>query len=52
MTEAERIVRAYYDAFSAQDVEAFLALLTDDVAHDISQGGRETGKEAFRRFLD
>ncbi|MBV8400323.1 MAG: nuclear transport factor 2 family protein [Acetobacteraceae bacterium] len=52
MIEAERIVRAYYDAFNAQDVEAFLTLLTDDVVHDISQGGRETGKEAFRRFLD
>jgi hypothetical protein len=31
VTEAERIVRAYYDAFNAKDVEAFLALLTDDV---------------------
>ncbi len=28
-----------------------LALLTDDIAHDINQGGRETGKEAFRQFL-
>jgi steroid delta-isomerase-like uncharacterized protein len=28
-----------------------LSLLTDDVAHDINQGGRETGKEAFRQFL-
>jgi steroid delta-isomerase-like uncharacterized protein len=51
MTEAERIVRAYYRAFNAQDVDAFLALLTDDVVHDASQGGREIGKEAFRRFL-
>jgi steroid delta-isomerase-like uncharacterized protein len=52
MTEAERIVRAYYEAFNAQDVDTFLALLTDDVAHDASQGGREIGKDAFRRFLD
>ncbi len=28
-----------------------LACLTDDVAHDINQGGRETGKAAFRKFL-
>jgi steroid delta-isomerase-like uncharacterized protein len=28
-----------------------LALLTGDVAHDINQGGRETGREAFRAFL-
>ena len=26
-------------------------LLTEDVVHDLNQGGRETGKEAFRRFL-
>ena len=52
MTEAEEIVRAYYEAFNAQDLDGFLALLTEDVIHDISQGGRETGKEAFRRFLD
>ena len=49
---AEAVVRAYYAAFNAGDVEAFLALLTDDVAHGISQGGTETGKPAFRRFLD
>lgn len=51
MTDAERLVRAYYDAFNAGDVDAFLALLTDDVAHDVSQGGRETGRDAFRHFL-
>ena len=45
------IVHAYYDAFNRGDREAMLALLTDDVAHDINQGGRETGKEAFRVFL-
>ena len=45
------IVRAYYAAFNAGDMEAFLALLTEDVAHDISQGGREVGRAAFRAFL-
>ncbi len=48
---AERLVRAYYAAFESGDTEAFLGLLTDDVAHDISQGTRETGREAFRRFM-
>jgi steroid delta-isomerase-like uncharacterized protein len=48
---AETLVRAYYEAFNSGDVEAFLRLLTEDVAHDISQGGRETGCDAFRRFL-
>lgn len=28
-----------------------LSLLTDDVAHDVNQGERETGKDAFREFL-
>lgn len=50
--DTDRLIRAYYDRFNAGDTEGFLALLTDDVAHDISQGGREVGKEAFRRFLD
>jgi steroid delta-isomerase-like uncharacterized protein len=49
--EAEALIRAYYDAFNAFDVERFLSLLTDDVVHDVSQGGREIGKDAFRRFL-
>jgi steroid delta-isomerase-like uncharacterized protein len=52
MTEAEATIRAYYAAFNAGDMAAFFALLTDDVAHDVSQGGRETGKDAFRRFMD
>lgn len=51
MSEAERIVRAYYAAFNAGDAAAFLALLTEDVIHGISQGGEEVGKPAFRRFI-
>ena len=45
------LVRAYYEAFNRGDREGMLALLTDDVAHDVNQGGRETGRDAFRRFL-
>jgi steroid delta-isomerase-like uncharacterized protein len=51
-SDAERLIRAYYAAFNAQDVPAFLDLLTEDVVHDISQGGREVGKAAFAKFLD
>ena len=50
-TLSEALIRKYYDAFNRGDREAMLSLLTDDVAHDINQGGREVGKEAFRRFL-
>jgi steroid delta-isomerase-like uncharacterized protein len=48
---AEQIVRAYYAAFNANDHAAFLDLLTEDVAHDINQGGREVGRAAFASFL-
>ncbi|MBM3600321.1 MAG: isopropylmalate/homocitrate/citramalate synthase [Alphaproteobacteria bacterium] len=51
-SRAEGTVRAYYRAFNAGDVDGFLAQLTDDVVHDISQGGREIGRAAFRRFLE
>ncbi len=52
MTDAERLVRAYYDAFNAGDMAGFVALLTDDVAHDISQGGRQVGRAAFATFME
>jgi steroid delta-isomerase-like uncharacterized protein len=41
----------YYSAFNAGDGEAMLACLTDDIAHDINQGSRQTGKDAFHAFL-
>jgi steroid delta-isomerase-like uncharacterized protein len=46
-----RLINTYYSAFNEQDWEGMLALLTDDVAHDINQGEREVGKDAFREFL-
>jgi len=48
---ATETVRAYYDAFNAQDMERFFALLTDDVVHDINQGERQVGKQAFATFM-
>ncbi|MGD9511570.1 MAG: nuclear transport factor 2 family protein [Geminicoccaceae bacterium] len=48
---SEAVIHQYYEAFNRGDREAMLSLLTDDVAHDINQGGRETGKDAFRKFL-
>lgn len=45
------MLERYYDAFNRGDREAMLACLTDGVAHDINQGGRQTGKAAFRAFL-
>ena len=45
-------IRAYYEAFNRGDAPAMLALLTEDVAHDINQGGRETGRPLFAAFMD
>ena len=45
------VIHAYYEAFNRGDRGAMLALLTDDVAHDINQASRETGRDAFGRFL-
>lgn len=50
MNHADLLTR-YYDAFNAGDAEGMLALLTDDVVHDINQGARQSGKQAFRDFL-
>lgn len=52
MSETERLIVAYYAAFNAGDKAAFLALLDEDVVHDVNQGGRETGKAAFAEFFD
>lgn len=49
---ASALLRAYYAAFNAADWDAMAALLTDDVVHDVNEGGRETGRAAFRAFLD
>lgn len=46
------LIEQYYDAFNRQDMTAFLNLLTDDVIHDINQGSREVGKEAFGLFME
>ncbi len=48
---ATSVIEAYYAAFNAADTEAMLALLADDVIHDICQGGREIGRDAFARFM-
>ncbi|NOS90134.1 MAG: SnoaL-like domain-containing protein [Methylococcaceae bacterium] len=46
-----KLVQNYYAAFNSGDMDAFLNLLTDDVIHDINQGKREIGKEAFTQFM-
>jgi len=45
------LIKRYYEAFNNGDMDTFLSLLADDVIHDINQGKREIGKEAFTRFM-
>jgi len=45
------LIRQYYAAFNSGDREALLAMLDENVIHEINEGGVETGKEAFRAFL-
>ncbi|WP_028628682.1 nuclear transport factor 2 family protein [Metapseudomonas resinovorans] len=49
---ATELVQAYYNAFNAGDMPAFLALLSEDVVHDINQGERQQGKAAFTAFME
>ena len=48
--ETRALIKRYFAAFNASDYDAMEALLHDDVAHDINQGEREIGHDAFRRF--
>ena len=45
------LIAAYYARFNSGDRRAFLALLTEDVVHDLNQGAREVGKPVFTAFL-
>jgi steroid delta-isomerase-like uncharacterized protein len=46
------VVTRYYEAFNRGDWDAMCAVMTDDVAHDLNQSGRELGRARFRAFLD
>jgi steroid delta-isomerase-like uncharacterized protein len=46
-----QLIARYYDAFNRGDQAGMLALLTEDVAHDVNQGAREVGRERFAAFL-
>jgi len=45
------LVSDYYAAFNRNDWDAMLGYLSDEVVHDLNQGARETGREAFAAFL-
>ena len=49
-TATTNLIRTYYDAFNRGDIEGMLACLAETVVHDVNQGVRRPGKEAFRVF--
>lgn len=52
MSTTIALVARYYEAFNRGDWRAMLDCLSDDVAHDINQGHRETGRDIFAAFLE
>lgn len=46
------LVRRYYDAFNHGDTAGMLALVADDIRHDVNQGGQRIGKAKFKEFCD
>jgi steroid delta-isomerase-like uncharacterized protein len=48
--ETVMLIERYYSAFNAGDTAGMLDCLAETVVHDVNQGGRRTGKAAFRDF--
>jgi len=51
MDRATELLLRYYTAFNRADWDGMVSCLAEDVHHDVNQGGRETGRAAFREFL-
>lgn len=48
--ETRALVGRYYEAFNAGSIAGMLDCLAEDVVHDVNQGGRRIGREAFETF--
>lgn len=46
------IVKTYFEAFNAGDVEGMLDCLTADVAHHVNEGNIRVGKTKFAEFCE
>jgi len=49
--DTRALLQRYFDAFNSGNVQGMLACVSDDVVHDVNQGGRRTGKDLFGEFL-
>lgn len=50
VNDTSALIRAYFHAFNDHDAESLLALLDENVRHDINEGNTEYGVDAFRKF--
>lgn len=50
MNPADLIAR-YYAAFNAKDWDGMLACVSDNLRHDVNEGGRHGGKQKFAAFI-
>ena len=48
--ETRALISAYFAAFNSGDTAGMEALVADDLAHDVNQGGTRHGKAAFVAF--
>jgi steroid delta-isomerase-like uncharacterized protein len=51
MTMSRDVIKSYFEAFNAGDVDGMLSLVTDDVEHHVNQGNIRHGKASFAEFL-
>lgn len=49
--QTEDLIRRYYAAFNSRNWSGMVACLSEDVVHDVNQGGRHAGKAHFLTFL-
>ena len=47
---SKETIEAYYAAFNAGDVAGMMDCLSDAFVHDVNEGDRRSGKEAFADF--
>jgi len=46
-----QLIESYYAAFNSGDREGLLAMLDENVVHEINEGSADIGIDAFRAFL-
>lgn len=46
------VIKTYFEAFNAGDIDGMLSCLSDDIAHHVNEGNVRKGKDAFRAFCE